>query len=120
MITLINPKTFKAIVTDKELVEYLVDHMIKLGFSDISVCESKNVVSTMVKNHDVEFVASLIGYEPKGRYKIVNLSHESLSFKYLYKDKKGKLKTWKDKVGKSWKETDFRITFPKCKTHEEY
>ncbi|UCH94436.1 MAG: DUF362 domain-containing protein, partial [Candidatus Aminicenantes bacterium] len=119
MMVFVNPKTFEATVTDKELVEYLVDHMIKLGFNHISVCESQNVVGTMLKNHNVEFIAPLIGYDPKGRYKIVDLTHEPLKFKYLYKNKQGKLKKWKDKVGKTWKEADFRITFPKCKTHEE-
>jgi uncharacterized protein (DUF362 family) len=119
MMVFVNPNAFKAIVTDKELVESLVDHVIELGFSDISVCESQNVVSTMVKNHDVGIVAGLIGYEPKARYKIVDLTLESLPFKYRYKNKEGKIKTWRDKVGKTWKEADFRITFPKCKTHEE-
>ncbi|UCH96972.1 MAG: DUF362 domain-containing protein [Candidatus Aminicenantes bacterium] len=119
MMSFLTPKAFKAIVTDKELVEYLVDHIIKLGFSDISVCEAQNDGSTMLKNHNVEFVSHLIGYAPEGRYKIVDLTLEALPFKYVYKNKKGQLKTWKDEVGKTWKEADFRIAFAKCKTHEQ-
>lgn len=119
MMVFINPKAYKATVTDKELVEFLVDHIIKLGFSDIAVCEAQNEVGGMLKNHNVEFVARQIGYAPEGRYKIVDLTNESLSFKYIYKDKTGQLKTWKDEVGKTWKEADFRISFAKCKTHEQ-
>jgi uncharacterized protein (DUF362 family) len=119
IMTFLNPKAFKAVVTDKELVEYLVDHIIQLGFSDISVCEAQNDGSTMLKNHNVQFVSRQIGYNPEGRYKIVDLTLEAITFKYVYKNKKGKLKTWKDKVGKTWKEADFRITFAKCKTHEQ-
>ncbi len=105
------------LVTDKELVERLVDRILKLGFTDIAVCEAQNDVGTMFKGHNVQRIAGLIGYKPEGRYKIVNLSEESLTFKYIYK-KNGEMKKWKDKVGKSWKEADFRITIPKCKTHE--
>ena len=119
MMVYINPKAYKATVTDKELVEFLVDHIIQLGYSDISVCEAQNDVGTMLKNHNVRFVANQIGYTPEGRYKIVDLTDESHSFEYLYKNKQGQLKTWKDKVGKTWKQADFRNTFAKCKTHEQ-
>jgi len=118
MMVYVNPKDHEVVVTDKELVEYLVDHVISLGFSDISVCEARNDVGRMLQNHTVDFVSQQIGYEPKGRYKIVDLSLESLPFTFLYKGKKGNIKKWKDKVGKSWKEADFRITFAKLKTHE--
>jgi uncharacterized protein (DUF362 family) len=118
MMVFINPRAYKATVTDKELVEYLVDHIRSLGFSKISVCEAQNDVGTMLKNHNVKFVADKIGYDPQGRYQIVDLTEESEPFHYLYKDKKGKIKKWKDSVGKTWKEADFRITFAKCKTHE--
>ncbi len=117
MMVFVDPKAFKALVTDKELVEHLVDRILKLGFTDLAVCEAQNDVGTMFKGHNVERIAGLIGYKPNGRYKIVNLSEESLTFKYIYK-KDGEMKKWKDKVGKSWKEADFRITIPKCKTHE--
>jgi uncharacterized protein (DUF362 family) len=118
MMTYVSHKGYEAIVTDKELVENLVDHMIQLGFSDISVCESQIDVGRMLKNHNVHFVSQQIGYKPGGRYKIVDLTLESLPFKYAYKGKNGKIKKWKDKVGKTWKEADFRITFAKLKTHE--
>ncbi|NIM18033.1 MAG: DUF362 domain-containing protein [Candidatus Aminicenantes bacterium] len=118
MMVFVNPKDHTAIVTDKDLVESLVDHLINLGFNNIMVCEAQNDVGRMLKNHNVEFVAGQIGFEPKGRYKIVDLTLESVPYKYIYKDKKGNTRKWKHSVGRSWMEADFRITFPKCKTHE--
>lgn len=118
MMVFVNPKDHTAVVTDKELVEHLVDHIIGLGFSHITVCEAQNDVGRMLKNHNVEFVSKQIGFDPRGRYKIADLTLESIKYKYEYLDKKGRLKKWKDRVGKSWMEADFRITLPKCKTHE--
>jgi len=113
-----DPKKYEPTVTDKELVEYLIVHMLEFGFGDISICEAQHDVGTMLENHNVKFIADQIGYDPQGRYKIVDLTLESLPFRYEYVNKKGKIKTWKDTVGKTWKEADFRITFAKCKTHE--
>jgi uncharacterized protein (DUF362 family) len=118
MMVYTNAKDHDAIVTDKELVEYLVEHIWAMNFSDIAVCEAQNDVGTMLKNHNVKFIADKIGYKPEGRYKIVDLTLESESYKYEYIDEFGKIKYWKDTVGKTWREADFRITFAKCKTHE--
>lgn len=108
----------EALVTDKELVEVLIDHLLELGFIDVSICDAQNDVGTMLKNHHVKFVAEKIGYKPDDKYKIVDLTLESEPFRYTYRDKKGKTKKWKDSVGKTWKNADCRITFAKCKTHE--
>jgi uncharacterized protein (DUF362 family) len=118
MMVFINPKAYLATVTDKDLVEHLVDRILSLGFSDICLCEAQHDVGRMLKNHNVQFVASKIGYQPRGRYKIVDLSLEALPFDYAYLDARGKPKTWRDVVGRTWKEADLRISFAKCKTHE--
>jgi len=118
MMVFVNRNNFLAVVTEPELVEHLVDHIIQLGFTSIVVCEAQNDVGRMLKNHVVQFVSEQIGYKPNGRYKIADLTLESETFFYQYKDKNGNLKAWKDKVGKSWRDADFRITFAKCKTHE--
>jgi len=118
MMVFINPKAYLATVTDKDLVERLVDRIISLGFSDISVCEAQHDVGRMLNNHNVQFVASKIGYQPRGRYRIADLSLEALPFDYIYRDARGRLKTWRDVVGKTWNDADFRISFAKCKTHE--
>ncbi len=113
----INPNCLDT-VTDRELVEYLIDHIIGLGFSDMSICEAQNDVGQMLKNHNVKFISEKIGYKPAGRYKIVDLSNESVTHQYKYQSSKGETKYWKDKVGVTWRDADFRITFAKCKTHE--
>jgi uncharacterized protein (DUF362 family) len=118
MMVFINPQAYQATVTDKDLVENLVDHIRELGFGDVCVCEAQNDVGRMLRNHNVKFVAEKIGYAPRGRYKIVDLTNESVPYRYVYKDHKGKTRVWKDKVGKTWRDADFRITFAKCKTHE--
>lgn len=118
MMVFMNPKAYTATVTDKDLVEYLVDHILSLGFRDIALCEAQHDVGRMLNNHNVRFVASKIGYQPRGRYAIADLSLEALRFDYAYVDRRGRLKTWRDVVGKTWKEADFRISFAKCKTHE--
>ena len=118
MMVFINRGGHKATVTDKDLVENLVDHILALGFGNISLCEAQNDVGRMLQNHNVQFVAEQIGYDPKGRYRIADLTLESVPFDYVYTDERGRTKTWKDKVGRTWQEADFRITFAKCKTHE--
>jgi uncharacterized protein (DUF362 family) len=118
MMVFINPDGHEATVTDRDLVEHLADHIRTLGFGDIAVCEAQNDVGRMLKNHNVKFVAERIGYKPNGRYKIVDLTEEGVPFRYVYTNEKGKKRTWKDKVGKTWQQADFRITFAKCKTHE--
>ncbi|MBN1581965.1 MAG: DUF362 domain-containing protein [Anaerolineae bacterium] len=118
MMVFMHPGTFHATVTDKDLVEALIDHILELGFSDVAICEAQHDVGTMLKNHNVAFVAKQIGYDPRGRYKIVDLTLESRPFRYHYQDERGREKTWKDRVGQSWQEADFRVTFAKCKTHE--
>lgn len=118
MMVFISSDGFEATVTDKDLVEHLVDELIEMGFSNISLCEAQNDVGRMLKNHNVRFVAEQIGYRPRGRYKIVDLTLESIPFRYSYMSDDGKLRTWRDRVGKTWKDADFRVTFAKCKTHE--
>jgi uncharacterized protein (DUF362 family) len=119
MMVFVNPRGHEALVTSKDLVESLVDHIRDLGFSDIAICEAQNDIGQMFRNHNVRFVAEQIGYKADGRYRIVDLTLESEAHSYEYCDPNGKIKTWTDTVGKTWKEADFRISFAKCKTHEQ-
>lgn len=118
MMVFVTHKNKEAVVTDPELVEMLVDHIRELGFTQIAVCEAQNDIGRMMKNHNVAFVAKEIGYRPNGRYQIVDLTMESVPHGYRYTDRKGKVRFWKDTVGKTWRDADFRISFAKCKTHE--
>jgi uncharacterized protein (DUF362 family) len=118
MMVYVNPKDHHVVVTDKILVEALVDYIQTLGFTNIALVEAQNDVGRMFKNHNVPFIARQIGYRPNGRYQIVDLTRESVRHKYHYLDSAGQLKTWKHTVGKTWRDADYRISFAKCKTHE--
>ena len=118
MMVFLNLRDHEAVVTDKDLVEMLVDHLCDMGFRHITVCEAQNDVGRMLQHHTVAFVAAQIGYDPRDRYRIADLTHESETYRYRYIDAKGKTRTWKDKVGRSWRDADFRLSFAKCKTHE--
>ena len=118
MMVFVSHEAEQAVVTDPELVEQLVDHIISLGFSNITLCEAQHDVGRMFKNHNVQFVSEQIGYKPDGRYRIADLTLEKETYPYTYLDKNGKVKKWKDTVGRTWRDADFRISFAKCKTHE--
>ncbi len=118
MMVYVNPRAYEPLVTDKDLVERLVDRILDMGYRDVAVCEAQNDVGRMLKNHNVEFVSKQIGYDPRGRYRIVDLTNEAVTHRYAYRGARGKIKHWKDKVGLTWRDADFRITFAKCKTHE--
>jgi len=118
MMVYINPNNHQVVVTDKELVELLIDHIRNLGFTNIAVVEAQNDVGRMFKNHNVRVVAKQIGYQPDGRYRIVDLTEEAVKFKYEYIHLNGRKKLWKHTVGRTWRDADFRISFAKCKTHE--
>jgi len=88
-----------------------------LGFVNIAVCEAQNDVGRMLRNHNVPFVAEQAGYRPSGRYRIVDLTTEGVPYSFEYRCG-DHLRKWKDQVGRTWMEADFRITFAKLKTHE--
>ena len=117
MMVFVSRNGYEATVTDWTLVEYLVDHIIAMGFTNIALCEAQHDVGRMFKNHNVAFVADQIGYRPQGRYRIADLTLESQPYSYEYVDK-GKSKLWKDVVGTTWRDADYRISFAKLKTHE--
>ena len=60
MMVFINPKGHTATVTDKDLVEHLVDRVREAGFTRIPIVEAQNDVGRMLKNHNVRFVAEQI------------------------------------------------------------
>ncbi|MFW9778503.1 MAG: DUF362 domain-containing protein [Candidatus Heimdallarchaeota archaeon] len=96
-------------ITDPELVEYLINEIIKRGFSKISVIESQNVFGNWFRNRDVVTVATYFGYSGSN-YKIVDLTREKVRYRF-----KGRLgKHW---IGPTWRDADFRISFAKNKTH---
>jgi uncharacterized protein (DUF362 family) len=96
--------------TDPALVEHLIDWLRERGFSRISVVEAQSAYGNFFLDREVHNVARLIGYDPKGRYEIHDLTLDKVEHTF-----QGPLgKHW---VGKAWRDSDFRISFAKNKTH---
>ena len=96
-------------ITDPELVEYLIDRMVELGFTNIAVVEAQNAYSTYFKNRAMVTVSKYFGYTAKN-YRLVDLTEEKVRFDYG-----GRLGNhW---VGPTWRDAGFRISFAKNKTY---
>ncbi|SNQ59230.1 DUF362 domain-containing protein [Candidatus Methanoperedens nitratireducens] len=102
-------RTDKSVITDPELVEYLVNHLTGRGYTNIALVESKNTYGVWFKNREVDRVAAFSGYTGKN-YRIVDLTGEAVAYDYG-----GYLGAYF--VGKTWKDADFRVSFAKNKTH---
>ena len=96
-------------ITDRELVEKLVDEIVHRGYSNVVVVESQNIYSNWFRNREVRSVAAFHGYTERN-YRIVDLTEEMVAHDYG-----GRLgQHW---VGPTWRDADFRISFAKNKTH---
>lgn len=100
--------------TDPELIEYLISRIWEKGYTNITVAEARCTYGTFFTNREVSSVANYIGLDgicpDKAKYRIVDLSLNSEEYEF-----KGKL--GKHIVNKEWKNSDFRISFAKNKTH---
>lgn len=96
--------------TDPELVEHLVDRLREAGYRDIKVVEAQSAYGNYFYDREVPNVARLAGYDPKGRYEIVDLTAEKVPHRF-----RGPLGD--HVVGPTWRDADFRISFAKNKTH---
>ncbi len=97
------------VVTDPEMVEFLLDGLRARGFTNLAVVESHNVYDYSYTRRTVRAVAELVGYTGNG-YRIVDLTDEKEPFDYG-----GVLGV--HPVGRTWREADYRISFAKNKTH---
>lgn len=99
------------VATEPALVEHLIKLLLEHGFSHIKVVEAQNTMNNWVKNRSVANVARVAGYTGQG-YSIVDLTMEKVRHVY----KVHGLPNWKNWVGRTWKEADYRIDFAKFKT----
>jgi len=98
------------VITDPIMVEYLVERIYEMGFTNITVIESQNVYGNWFRNRDVLTVAKAAGYHDNKNYRIVDIFEEKVP--YTYPGKLGK--HW---ASPTWRDADFRISFAKNKTH---
>lgn len=95
--------------TETEMTVHLLKKFHDLGYRELYVVESENVLSQWYGNRSVEAVAEAAGYKEEF-YKVVNLTRNAVPYRF-----KGELKD--HFVGTVWKDADFRISFAKNKTH---
>jgi len=96
--------------TDPALVEHLVTRLIEAGYREIAVVEAQSCYGNFFHDREVENVARVAGYEPRGRYRIADLTEEAEPHRFS-----GTLGD--HLVGRTWRDADFRISFAKNKTH---
>ncbi len=95
--------------TDPQLVEHLVRRIRAQGVEHISVVETENVLSNWYHNRDLATVAAAAGYG-SDLYTLVDLAKDTIPY-----DFGGVLGA--HRIGRTWAEADFRISFAKNKTH---
>jgi len=111
------------IITDPELVEHLVDRLWDLGYPEVVVGEARNSFERWLEKREIENIAREAGYQLKTRkgrvYKVIDLGKRQIQATSLSgipeEDSIRGLPLSRD-----WVEADFRISFAKNKTHEQY
>lgn len=109
----------KIIITDPELVEHLVDRIHNLGYTKVVVGEAQNAFSKWLKNREMNNIARTAGYKfctLQGRaYDVIDLAEDTESC-----DFPPEFSLVGIPISRIWQKADFRISFAKNKTHEEY
>jgi uncharacterized protein (DUF362 family) len=96
-------------ITDPELLEELALWLQKLGCRDIVFVEGPNIYDRFYHNRSVQEVADYFKLR-SSNYRIVDVSKEQVPHSYY----RG---MGQYTVGQTWKEADFRISFPKMRSH---
>lgn len=102
------------IATDPQLVEHLVRLLRARGFTSIKVVEAQNTMGNWVRNRTVANVARVAGYSGEG-YEIVDLTLEMEPHTFRVKG----MPDWKNFVGRTWRDADYRIDFAKFKSQPD-
>jgi uncharacterized protein (DUF362 family) len=98
-----------SVITDPELVAELARYIRALGCDDIAVVEVPNLYDRFYGNRSVKDVAAYFRVESPD-FRVVDGSQEQVP--QVYDRGLGQYS-----VGKTWKESDFRISFSKMRSH---
>jgi len=106
-------------ITDPELVEHLVDWLHAAGYTTVTIGTARNSSSFWLENRDPLILADLAGYRfetaQHNAYEFADLSDDlcdaGLPSTSILHD---------SSLNASWKNADFRISFAKAKTDEEF
>lgn len=110
-----------ATITDPLLVEHLVDRLHGLGYTRIVLGEAQNVYHKWLHNRGIHHIAKEAGYtcpeRGQGRYELVDLSQKGELRECRFPETYALFGT---RISKHWQDADFRVSFAKNKTHEQY
>jgi len=96
-------------MTTPELIDDLAVYLRDLGCRDISVIEGRNIYDHFFQNRSVNEVADYLGFQSEN-YQIVDTEDDQVSHQYS----RGMAQYT---IAKSWRDADFRISFPKLRSH---
>jgi uncharacterized protein (DUF362 family) len=96
-------------VTDVELVHDLADFLVDIGCSRITVIEGRSIYDRYYARRSVADVAAYFGV-PAPTFRVVDALEEQVPHAY----RRGMAQYT---VARSWRDADFRISFPKIRSH---
>jgi len=97
--------------TDPELVHHLVRRLRSRGFANIKVVEAQSTYGEFFDKRSVKEVADYLGYDGSAGYEVVDMTLDADEMRHLGPH------LGMHPVSKVWRESDFRISFAKNKTH---
>ena len=96
-------------LTDPELVDDLAVYLRELGCTHIALVEGRNIYDHFFRNRSVHAVAEHFGIRSEN-YRIVDTAEDQVRHQYS----RGMAQYT---IAKSWRDADFRISFPKLRSH---
>ena len=96
-------------ITDPELLDDLATYLLDLGCSEIRVVEGRNIYDRFFQNRSVHAVADYFGLN-SSNYQIIDTEEDKVQHQYS----RGMAQYT---IAKSWRDADFRISFPKLRSH---
>ncbi len=99
----------RSMITDRELLDELARFLRECGCKDVAVVEGRNLYDQFYGNRSVHDVAQYFNISSP-HFRVVDLSDEQVPHSYF----RGMAQY---SVGDTWKNADFRISFPKMRSH---
>jgi uncharacterized protein (DUF362 family) len=99
----------RSMITDHELLDELARFLRELGCKDVAVVEGRNLYDQFYGNRSVRDVAQYFNI-CSPHFRVVDLSDEQVPHSFF----RGMAQY---SVGHTWKNADFRISFPKMRSH---
>lgn len=96
-------------LTDVELLHDLAAYLRELGCREVVVIEGRNIYDRFFQNRSVHDVARYFGIESE-HYRVADTADEQVAHRY----RRGMAQYT---VARSWRDADFRISFPKIRSH---